>query len=221
MNLKHYYYYFQSALSPKICDDIVAYGKQHQTQMAVTGGLGRDENKDAYKADGNMKKGAVKNLQKKRKSEVVWMNDKWIYKEIHPFIHRANKDSGWNFDWDFSESCQFTKYGVGQHYGWHCDSWDKPYDKPDDLNSHGKIRKLSVTVSLSDPSEYEGGNLEFDFRNQIDWERNKKSKIKECTEIRPRGSIIVFPSFVWHRVNPVTRGTRYSLVIWNLGKPFR
>ena len=221
MNLKHYYYYFQSALSPRVCDDIVAYGKRHQTEMAVTGGLGRDQNKDAYKSDGTMKKGALKNLQKKRKSEIVWMNDKWIYNEIHPFIHQANRDSGWNFDWDFSESCQFTKYGVGQHYGWHCDSWDKPYDKPDDINSHGKIRKLSVTVSLSDPSEYEGGNLEFDFRNQIDWERNKKSKIKECTEIRPRGSIIVFPSFVWHRVNPVTRGTRYSLVIWNLGKPFR
>ena len=221
MNLKHYYYYFQSALSPRVCDDIVAYGKQHQTEMAVTGGLGRDENKDAYKTDGTMKKGAIKNLQKKRKSEIVWMNDKWIYKEIHPFIHEANKTAGWNFDWDFSESCQFTKYGVGQHYGWHCDSWDKPYDKPDDINSHGKIRKLSVTVSLSDPSEYDGGNLEFDFRNQVDWERNKKSKIKECTEIRPRGSIIVFPSFVWHRVNPVTKGTRYSLVIWNLGRPFR
>ena len=221
MNLTNYYYYFKSALSPRICDDIVAYGKRHQTEMAVTGGLGRNNNKEAYKSDGTMKKGALKNLQKKRKSEIVWINDQWIYKEIHPFIHEANKTAGWNFDWDFSESCQFTKYGVGQHYGWHCDSWDKPYDKPNDLNSHGKIRKLSVTVSLSDPSEYEGGNLEFDFRNQVDWERNKKSKIKECTEIRPRGSIIVFPSFVWHRVNPVTRGTRYSLVIWNLGKPFR
>ena len=221
MNLTNYYYYFKSALSPRICDDIVAYGKRHQTEMAVTGGLGRDQNKAAYKSDGTMKKGALKNLQKKRKSEIVWVNDQWIYKEIHPFIHEANKTAGWNFDWDFSESCQFTKYGVGQHYCWHCDSWDKPYDKPNDLNSHGKIRKLSVTVSLSDPSEYEGGNLEFDFRNQVDWERNKKSKIKECTEIRPRGSIIVFPSFVWHRVNPVTRGTRYSLVIWNLGKPFR
>ena len=221
MNLTNYYYYFKSALSPRICDDIVAYGKRHQTEMAVTGGLGRNNNKEAYKSDGTMKKGALKNLQKKRKSEIVWVNDQWIYKEIHPFIHEANKTAGWNFDWDFSESCQFTKYGVGQHYGWHCDSWDKPYDKPNDLNSHGKIRKLSVTVSLSDPSEYEGGNLEFDFRNQVDWERNKKSKIKECTEIRPRGSIIVFPSFVWHRVNPVTRGTRYSLVIWNLGLPFR
>ena len=48
MNLKHYYYYFQSALSPRVCDDIVAYGKQHQTEMALTGGLGRDENKDCF-----------------------------------------------------------------------------------------------------------------------------------------------------------------------------
>ena len=60
---------------------------------------------------------------------------------------------------------------------------------------HGKIRKLSVTISLNDPSEYDGGNLQFDFRNQTDWERNRK-KIKSCTEIRLKGSIIVFPSFV-------------------------
>ena len=68
--------------------------------------------------------------------------------------------------------------------------------------------------------EYEGGNLEFDFRKVFDFESRKKH-IRECTEIRPRGSIIVFPSFVWHRVNPVTRGTRYSLVMWNLGWPFK
>ena len=221
MNLKNYYYYFQSALSPRICDDIVQYGKQHNPEMAVTGGYGRDDKNNSYKVDGTLKKSAIKNLQKKRKSDICWMNDRWIYKEIHPYIHEANRLAGWNFEWDWSESCQFTKYKVGQFYDWHCDSWDKPYDKADDPNTNGKIRKLSVTISLSDPSEYEGGNLEFDFRNQVDWERNKKSKIKECTEIRPRGSIIVFPSFVWHRVNPVTRGTRYSLVIWNLGRPFR
>ena len=65
MNLTNYYYYFKSALSPRICDDIVAYGKRHQTEMAVTGGLGRNNNKEAYKSDGTMKKGALKNLQKK------------------------------------------------------------------------------------------------------------------------------------------------------------
>ena len=218
MNLKNYYYYFKSALSPKLCDEIINYGKQHKANMAITGGSEGDENK---KADGTLKKSVIKNIQKKRKSDIVWMNDNWIYKEVHPLIHEANRNAGWNFDWDWSESCQFTKYGVGQYYGWHCDSWEVPYNKPNEPDTHGKIRKLSVTISLNDPDEYDGGNLEFDFRNQVDWENNRKAKIKACTEIRPRGSIIVFPSFVWHRVAPVTRGTRYSLVIWNLGWPFK
>ena len=233
MNLKNYYYYFKEALTPRLCQQIIDYGKQHTAEMAITGGVSRGEN--SYKKDGKLKKSVEKNIQKKRKSDIVWMNDRWLYKEIHPYIHEANAKAGWNFEWDWSESCQFTKYGVGQYYGWHCDSWERPYDrsKEKDENGveygktgnypidHGKIRKLSVTVSLNDPSEYDGGNLEFDFRNQVDWERNKKKAIKACTEIRPRGSIIVFPSFCWHRVAPVTRGTRYSLVIWNLGYPFK
>ena len=221
MNLKNYYYYFQSALTPRMCDDIVAYGKQHQAEMAVTGGVSKK-----VETGGKLTKKEIKNIQKKRDSDIVWMNDKWIYDAVHPYIHEANKLAGWNFEWDWSESCQFTKYGVGQYYGWHCDSWEEPYQRKQNEDGtypidHGKIRKLSVTISLTEPDEYVGGNLEFDFRNQIDWERDKKSKIKECTEIRPRGSIIVFPSFVWHRVSPVTRGTRYSLVIWNLGRPFK
>ena len=218
MNLASYYYYFKSALTPRMCDEIIKYGKEHDTQMAITGGSDDEANK---KADGTLKKSVIKNIQKKRKSDIVWMNDRWIYKEIHPYIHEANEKAGWNFEWDFSESCQFTKYGVGQYYGWHTDSWTKVYNKKDDPNTYGKIRKLSVTISLNDPDEYDGGNLEFDFRNQTDWERNKKKAIKACTEIRPRGSVIVFPSFVWHRVAPVTRGTRYSLVIWNVGYPFK
>jgi PKHD-type hydroxylase len=225
MNLTNYYYQFPSVLTPKFVDDIVEYGKQHTPEMAVTGGGSKDEEKNLDKK-GDLKKSVVKDIQKKRKSDIVWMNDTWIYKEIHPYIHEANQKAGWNFDWDWSESCQFTKYGVGQYYGWHCDSWDKPYSRPPLADGtrpidHGKIRKLSVTISLSHPDEYEGGNLEFDFRNQVDWDRNKKAAIHSCDGIRPRGSIIVFPSFVWHRVAPVTKGTRYSLVIWNLGYPFR
>lgn len=221
MNLKNYYYYFQSALTPRMCDDIVAYGKQHQAEMAVTGGVTRK-----VETGGKLTNKEIKNIQKKRDSDIVWMNDKWIYDAVHPYIHEANQKAGWNFEWDWSESCQFTKYGVGQYYGWHCDSWEEPYQRKQNEDGtypidHGKIRKLSVTISLTEPDEYVGGNLEFDFRNQIDWERDKKSKIKECTEIRPRGSIIVFPSFVWHRVAPVTKGVRNSLVVWNLGYPFK
>ena len=208
MNLEYYYWYFQSAIPPKICDDIIKYGLDQQEQTALTGDL---------KPDKELTEKETKDLSKKRKSNVVWMNDKWIYKEIHPYIHQGNANAGWNFEWDFSESCQFTKYKLNQFYDWHCDSWPKPYDKPDDPNSHGKIRKLSVTISLSDETEYEGGDFEFDFRSSEDGSNQPQI----CKEIRPKGSVVVFPSFVWHSVNPVTSGTRYSLVIWNLGWPFK
>ena len=208
MQLFNYYHYFKSAIPERICDDIVRYGHQIQDTIAITGGF--DNKKKLNKKE-------IKDLKKTRNSNVVWINDTWIYKEIHPYINAANRDSGWNFDWDFSEECQFTKYKKDQYYDWHCDSWDKPYDKPD-TPSHGKIRKLSVTVSLSDPKDYKGGELEFDFRNK---DPDKKPNIHKCTEILPKGSLVVFPSFVWHRVCPVKSGERNSLVIWNLGYPFQ
>ena len=209
MNLANYYYYFQSAIPARICDEIVKYGKSISAQMARTGG---------YDHGKRLNKKQIKDLKKKRDSNIVWMNDRWIYKEIQPYVHQANASAGWNFNWDFSESCQFTKYEKGQYYDWHCDSWDKPYERQEGDAANGKIRKLSVTVSLSDPKDYKGGELEFDFRN-ID--PDKPRKPVKCKEILPKGSLVVFPSFVWHRVCPVKKGSRYSLVIWNLGWPFK
>jgi hypothetical protein len=52
-------------------------------------------------------------------------------KKFNRIYITANKNAGWNFEWDCSESCQFTKYSKGQYYGWHCDSWDKPYEDDD------------------------------------------------------------------------------------------
>jgi len=210
MNLTNYYWWFKSAIPPRICDDIVNYGLKHKDDMAITGGLGRD--RDLQKQPLNKKE--LKNLKKKRYSNIVWMNDRWIYKEIQPYVNQANQNAGWNFNWDYSESCQFTKYKPGQYYDWHCDSWEGVYEK--EGPTKGKIRKLSVTVSLSDEQDYSGGELEFQFRN-VD---NPKVK-HACKEILPKGSLVVFPSFVWHRVKPVTKGVRYSLVVWNLGYPFR
>ena len=212
MNLSNYYWYFQSAIPERICDDIVKYGHQMQDQMAVTGGFGKKK----------LNKKEVTDLKKKRNSDVVWMNDRWIYKEIQPYVHQANQSAGWNFLWDWSESCQFTKYKKGQYYDWHCDSWDKPYDRKNPDNpEHGKIRKLSMTCQLTDGSEYQGGELEFDFRNYDPHMRDESKHLRQAKEILPKGSIIVFPSFVWHRVKPVTKGVRYSLVMWNLGYPFK
>jgi PKHD-type hydroxylase len=73
-------------------------------------------------------------------------------------------------------------------------------------------------VSLSDDKEYKGGDFEIDFRNK---DPDKKSNTRVIKEIRPKGSIVVFPSDLWHRVKPITKGVRYSLVIWNLGWPFK
>ena len=212
MNLQNYYYYFQSALTPRFCDELIKYGISQQEQLALTGGQTTKINEGKPLDDKD-----IIDLKKKRDSNIAWLNDRWIYKEIQPFIHQANRLAGWNFDWDFSESCQFTKYKLNQFYDWHCDSWETPYANKDNKDTNGKIRKLSVTCSLSDPKDYEGGELEFDFRNM---DPDKKS-IRKCAEIAARGSIVVFPSHVWHRVKPVTKGTRYSLVIWNLGHPFR
>ena len=212
MNLQNYYYYFQSALTPRFCDELVKYGIAQQEQLALTGGQTNKINEGKPLSDEDLK-----DLKKKRDSNIVWLNDRWIYKEIQPFIHQANRLAGWNFDWDFSESCQFTKYKLNQFYDWHCDSWEAPYANKDNPDTFGKIRKLSVTCSLSAPEDYEGGELEFDFRNMDP----DKQSIRKCAEIKPRGSIVVFPSFVWHRVKPVTKGTRYSLVMWNCGYPFK
>ena len=206
MNLKWYYWFFKSAIPEKICDDIVRYGKEQDKEIATTGNNNKKEITEVQ----------LKNIQKKRKSDVVWMSDRWIYNEIQPYIYKANENAGWNFEWDWSEPCQFTEYKKGQFYDWHCDSFEVPYDEPENPNRHGKLRKLSMTVSLTDPEEYEGGDLEFDFRNT-----DEGSQPRICEEIRKKGSVIVFPSFVWHRVTPVTKGTRHSLVCWNIGYPYK
>tara|TARA_R100001530_G_scaffold117508_1_gene84636 strand:+ start:97 stop:723 length:627 start_codon:yes stop_codon:yes gene_type:complete len=207
MNLQNYYWFFPSVIPSRICDEIVKTGESFTKQKGLTGGNLRKDTPPSEEE--------LKNIQKKRKSDVVWLSGQWIYKELHPFLQIANERANWNFQWDWSESCQYTEYKEGQFYDWHCDSNPVPYDKPDDPNTNGKIRKLSMTLCLSDPEDYEGGDLEFAFHDQ---DGDKQPKI--CEEIRPRGSLIIFPSFVWHRVKPVTKGIRHSLVCWSLGQPY-
>ena len=151
MNLSNYFWYFKSALTPRFCDEVIKYALAKKETMAITGGQGRNLKEKPLTQD------EVNDLKRKRNSDLVWLNDTWIYKEIHPFVHQANKNAGWNFNWDFSESCQFTKYKLNQYYDWHCDSWDKAYKK--EGPNKGKIRKLSMTCQLTDGSEYSGGEI--------------------------------------------------------------
>jgi hypothetical protein len=87
MNISNYYWYFQSVIPPRICDMIVQYGKAEKERevLALTGGFGRD--RDLKKAPLTEKE--VENLKKKRDSNIVWMNDRWIYKEIQPYVRSS------------------------------------------------------------------------------------------------------------------------------------
>ena len=123
----------------------------------------------------------------------------WIFARIAEAIWQMNSDF---FKFDITgleQGLQFTRYEApGQHYEWHI---DKSFNTPS--------RKLSLSLQLSDPSEYEGGQLELQFHGtpiEVD---------------RSRGFAAFFPSYVLHRVTPVTKGTRYSLVCWVAGPPFR
>lgn len=181
-----------------------------------------------------------------RDTDITFLSNPELYDIVWPFIHDANEKANWNFEWDYTEDFQFGKYSEGQFYGWHTDSAERPFKKfdpavdaihthpdgtayvnqlgepvPEDHNITsnpkmiGKIRKLSVTISLNDPSEYDGGDLQFDLGP------HRTDRYHTCTEIRPKGSVIVFPSHLYHQITPITRGTRYSLVCWNLGAPFK
>ena len=156
--------------------------------------------------------GEVKNLKKEssRKSQIKWIHSSNetsnLFLHLENLIDHANKDY-YNFDIiNSSEAIQYTEYGESDNgeYGWHTDAFT-PSAPP--------YRKLSLTIQLSDPNEYEGGDL------QISIPQPEKNVI--TTVPKEKGKIIIFPSYMWHRVTPVTKGIRKSLVWWVGGSPFR
>ena len=303
MQISNNYFWFKSRLTEKQCTDILSAGMSELVKKKSEFG---DAAIKAQTADGKEKggmsaKGKVTgdvnwaNLTKERAakqglseadgyvrdSSIAWLSERWVYDLVHPIVHEANKKAGWNYEWDFSEACQFTKYQPGQFYGWHADgssdwpaiykpalpdkdgTWkmcdiltnedgsDWLYETPEGDQKYpkvkmtdrdapirkkkaydgrtvlasgwtenkyywGKVRKISMTLNLTEPTDYKGGNLKFDFGPHTN-----RHRFHECVEIRPQGSIIVFPSYTYHQVTPVTKGTRYSLVLWSLGQPFK
>jgi PKHD-type hydroxylase len=195
MILKHNYYYFKKAIPLTTCKKILNAGRKKIIKQATT----------------------FKGMDKvKRDCKTAWINDKWIYDIINPFIHTANKEAGWNFQWDWNENSQFTIYEKGHYYGWHTDQTDTPF-KHKNKNINGKTRKLSLTLQLTDKTKYEGGDFQFQW---ID--NNKKNLLNIITvdDAKDIGTVIVFPSYIWHQVLPITKGKRESLVNWSVGKVF-
>lgn len=132
-----------------------------------------------------------------RNSKVAFFSwNSWIGAICAHYMHQANNQA-WGFDITGQQDPQFTIYENDQFYEFHEDS----------SMLENNMRKISMVISITDPNTYEGGEFEF-----IDGTK---------PDLKPRGSILVFPSFVQHRVTPVTSGTRYSLVNWFVGNKFR
>jgi len=138
----------------------------------------------------------------KRRSKIWWLpkTDEFheIYKLLFELIINCNNDF-YRFKLsEIAEHIQYTVYNESDegHYDWHID-----------MGPGKQRRKLSLVVQLSDPSEYEGGELQINTGNIIVPEKEK-------------GTVILFPSYLLHRVTPVTKGTRRSLVLWIEGPAF-
>ncbi|MEL6347034.1 MAG: 2OG-Fe(II) oxygenase [Myxococcota bacterium] len=149
-----------------------------------------------------------------RRSRVAWLDDARVYEKIFPYFQQANWSAGWLFHFQALERLQFTAYAVGERYGWHVDQTPRPYGSEYGAYA-GLYRKLSMTVQLSSPSDYDGGILQI--------ERGlpgEADRIRAVEEMRPRGSVVVFPSFLPHRITAVVRGERLALVTWACGRPY-
>ena len=139
----------------------------------------------------------------KRVTTISWIPFKEMpemYNQINEFIQKANRNHFGFGDIQITEQAQFTEYPEGGFYDWHMDT---------DVNmSHEPpVRKISMTCLLSPENQFEGGDLEL-------MAPGKRVKLKQ-------GHAIIFASFLQHRVAPVTRGVRQSLVMWFGGEPFK
>ena len=139
-----------------------------------------------------------------RKSTIKWIHhdqfSAWLYERIVNLAISANNDM-WGFNLhSVLDSIQYTEYyDDGGHYDWHVDVG------PGNINH----RKISITIQLSDPEDYEGGDFEL-------WTGGEFKTLPKS-----KGDAILFPSFLLHRVTPITKGTRKSLVLWIGGGTYK
>ena len=171
-----------------------------QCQMIIE--AGRSEPKHNASVGQGSKEGGIVDT-KTRTSHISWIPFKKMpdmYKDIEKTM---NKTNGNHFGFDgmqITEMAQYTEYPSGGFYDWHMDSDVNFVHEP-------TVRKISMTCLLSHESEFEGGEL------QIEKEENKVKLLQ--------GHAIFFASFIRHRVAPVTKGVRKSLVMWFGGPPLR
>jgi len=133
-----------------------------------------------------------------RSTDVYFLNDVALYQKIMPHVTRLNR---WGYSFSRVEPLQLGIYREGDHYDWHVDDDGVAYDSSAGPFA-GLNRRLSFSILLNE--DFEGG--EFLLENNVDVNLNQQ------------GNILLFPSTLPHKVNPVTQGTRYSLVGWCCGE---
>jgi PKHD-type hydroxylase len=150
---------------------------------------------------GEVENGKINKDLRSVKQQVAPMSPEgWPFNKIMEFVLYANKER-FKFNIGGFLSNDFPiikKYEVGGHYDWHIDTG----------NSFSN-RKLSFSIQLSDSNDYEGGDLEF------------LNSVTKKEDLRKKGCIIIFPSFLAHKITPVTKGTRLSLVGWIHGETYK
>lgn len=156
-----------------------------------------------------------------RKSETSWIpSTSWIGGFIYSYVLKANRD---NFKYDIEgveyDAIQYTHYGLDGHYRWHTDTALETWSKGNTGN-HGedyvlskaeKVRKLSFSLQLSDPYDYEGGNFEI----------QSDDTYRKIVAPRTKGTLFIFDSRYKHRVTKITKGQREALVGWVSGPRWR
>jgi len=212
--------------TPQEVNQIHAIANKFKLEESLIGQKDIDPDNRGFQVDGNSDNSI-------RQSKNLWLEPHRMPREIEQKlvdgINMANMESGWNLQWDYQEPHQYTTYEhrpnapvTGDFYTWHLDSSDV------EQSDGGRVRKLSSTLQLSDPEEYEGGNFDyieyqgvFDkldiYDTRIDIGNFKRSIPFSA---KAKGTLIVFPSDTYHQVTPVTRGVRKSLVSWFHGNPY-
>jgi len=171
-----------------------------QCQMVIDAGR-RQKPQKAQVGMGRKPEGGLDT--KKRVTTIGWIPFKEMqpmYNQINEFIQKANRNHFGFEDIQITEQAQFTEYPEGGFYDWHMDTDVNMTHEP-------PVRKISMTLLLSPENQFEGGDLEL-------MAPGKRVKLKQ-------GHAIVFASFLHHRVAPVIRGVRQSLVMWFGGEPFK
>ena len=186
----------------------INYGVNDLSNTPLWGLIQEKLNSDNFKwEDGGTKEnGGRKNI---RISKIAWFNDAYLREQLFYSVNLYNKQN-WNYDIRGCDSLQYGTYSDGGKYDWHIDEEAQLLNVGDQYI----MRKLSMTIWLNDPDEYEGGEFDIETEGPHISPRYDTLKLK-------KGSIVIFPSNKWHRVRPVTSGVRKSLVTWFRGPSFR